>query len=1158
MEGYRRNRHYLATLIKQIMPKIIFLQEIWLAFHDQSVLSEDFPEYNFQVSTPDMFDNSEDKIMSPGQVWHGAAIAWHNDLHPLVTPLPTTNVRFAAVLIGISDQSNILAISLYAPTSGKDDEFLECLGFLEEFISSNFPENGSVIIGTDSNCSKKSSSRRQLFWSQFCKTFSLDILASNFPTFHHNNGSSESSIDYFASINCNIGNLKQICTLETPLNLSSHDPLIASISVLKCEDHSSDKFSNTYTDFIRKKVTWEESKIPEYMETTDLALSEASEYWNVPEAIPHLCSLYSNLLVRSAEILMETKDSNKSQKATKSSNRIKAAEAQLQSAFRRWKRAGKPQSKLNHSKASYNSAKANLQRVRRYNDNLKFIKQNNDIMGALITDRNKIYSKMKQLRGQKSSTKPFKLRTPVGTFCGEDVLEGFAADAEHLGRVRGEPDIYDNEFYRLCKQDNAYIFDFKGNDEVKIAPMSLKNLDEIICKKMKHGKACDLYQLTVEHIRNCGTKAKQAILDLLNSILKHIYYLTCSQLKTGLGTAIHKGKGKPLDKAESFRRITVTPIIGSILDRYIDPQTENIFRPSQSPDQLGFTQGISYLLAAVQRGECQRWAIDQKMTCFGVSLDGEAAFPSVDRDIQVRELYSVGERGDFLEYSRNTYQNTDAKIKLDGKLSRTFKEFTGNRQGHVKASGHFKAYINPCLDAINRADLGFHIGPILVGTVCVADDTYVLSDRQSGLQSAMDIVSHYARRYRVIFNAGKTKIVVTGSRQDMEYYQDIGPWTLDHGKVSVVTDNEHLGLVVSGTDEEQKNVDRNIAQCRKSLFSLLGPALSYKCKLSPIAQLHLWNTYSLPVLTSGLSALPIRPAVMKSLTIFQNKILRGFLKLSNSSPIPSLYFLTGELPIEARIHLDLLTLFHNVISNPQTKIFQIVSYILKMAEDRSTTWSFHLKLLCRQYQLPDPLQLLQDTPMTKSAWKTLTTTRITAYHERELRLKAKRNSRMEYFNVQLIGLSGRPHPAIRYISETRETLKLRTHLKFLTGDAITFELLANQRDSDPRCRLCPAPVESTQHILTECRATANIRERLLPELYNLLAEVQPHSGLLSGHVPKRVLTQFLLDPTSLNLSNTHRMSIQHPRLGEVFCLARDWCFSVNNNRVQQLKNRKLS
>ena len=111
-------------------------------------------------------------------------------------------------------------------------------------------------------------------------------------------------------------------------------------------------------------------------------------------------------------------------------------------------------------------------------------------------------------------------------------------------------------------------------------------------------------------------------------------------------------------------------------------------------------------------------------------------------------------------------------------------------------------------------------------------------------------------------------------------------------------------------DEEQKNVDNNIAQCRKSLFGLLGPALSYKCKLSPLSQHHLWTVYALPVLLSGLSALPIRPTVMKTLTIFHNKILRGFLKLSKSSPVPALYFLLGELPLEARVHLSTLAFLH--------------------------------------------------------------------------------------------------------------------------------------------------------------------------------------------------------------------------------------------------------
>ena len=85
--------------------------------------------------------------------------------------------------------------------------------------------------------------------------------------------------------------------------------------------------------------------------------------------------------------------------------------------------------------------------------------------------------------------------------------------------------------------------------------------------------------------------------------------------------------------------------------------------------------------------------------------------------------------------------------------------------GHpnVKASGHYKAYINPCLDALNSADLGFHIGPIEVCSSCCADDTYVMSDRKSGLQGSLGIMNHYAQIYRVLFNAEKTKIVVTGN-----------------------------------------------------------------------------------------------------------------------------------------------------------------------------------------------------------------------------------------------------------------------------------------------------------------------------------------------------------------------------------------------------------
>ena len=90
------------------------------------------------------------------------------------------------------------------------------------------------------------------------------------------------------------------------------------------------------------------------------------------------------------------------------------------------------------------------------------------------------------------------------------------------------------------------------------------------------------------------------ILKLHNNIITNNYFLSCPQIKAGLGSSVHK----PRNQSNLYRRITVSPQLGCILDRFIDPATEGIFRTKQSPDQLGFTRGI--LMAAVQHVECQR------------------------------------------------------------------------------------------------------------------------------------------------------------------------------------------------------------------------------------------------------------------------------------------------------------------------------------------------------------------------------------------------------------------------------------------------------------------------------------------------------------------------------------------------------------------------
>ena len=227
-----------------------------------------------------------------------------------------------------------------------------------------------------------------------------------------------------------------------------------------------------------------------------------------------------------------------------------------------------------------------------------------------------------------------------------------------------------------------------------------------------------------------------------------------------------------------------------------------------------------------------------------------------------------------------------------------------------------------------------------------------------------------------------------------------------------------------------------------------------------------------------------------------------------------------------------------------------------MSNSNSTTWSNHIQLLCQKYGLPGPLSLMEKgTAWTKSSWKCLVKTKVTVFYENELRKQSLSNSKMNLLNTQLSGLSGRPHPALRNIRTTQDAKKLRHHLKFLTGDYITAERLAlNQPNLDPACKLCQATVESTEHVLVACRATAEIRQRILPDLLNTVALVQPNSSILQNPSPTE-LTQFILDCTSFNLSDSARIPAHNPGISGIFEVSRDWCFAMSNERARLLRRR---
>jgi hypothetical protein len=65
--------------------------------------------------------------------------------------------------------------------------------------------------------------------------------------------------------------------------------------------------------------------------------------------------------------------------------------------------------------------------------------------------------------------------------------------------------------------------------------------------------------------------------------------------------------------------------------------------------------------------------------------------------------------------------------------------------------------------------------------------------------------------------------------------------------------------------------------------------------------------------------------------------------------------------MEGKVHRDMFSLFYGVWSNPDTKIYQIVKYLLATSPENSTTWAINLRHICQMYNL-EPINLPQKGP----------------------------------------------------------------------------------------------------------------------------------------------------------------------------------------------------
>jgi hypothetical protein len=150
----------------------------------------------YYLNSDDLHDN--DLALKKTKSLGGTLLMWKKKLNPYVSIYSVNTHAFTPLVLQLPGHKISIHISLYLPTSGKDQEFVNelsnlrlCLDELAVLYS-----GALVFIRGDSNVNQNNASRVVMF-NQFLEHFSFSSVHIEVPTYHHFtcNGLYDSNID---------------------------------------------------------------------------------------------------------------------------------------------------------------------------------------------------------------------------------------------------------------------------------------------------------------------------------------------------------------------------------------------------------------------------------------------------------------------------------------------------------------------------------------------------------------------------------------------------------------------------------------------------------------------------------------------------------------------------------------------------------------------------------------------------------------------------------------------------------------------------------------------------------------------------------------------------------------------------------------------------
>jgi hypothetical protein len=332
---------------------------------------------------------------------------------------------------------------------------------------------------------------------------------------------------------------------------------------------------------------------------------------------------------------------------------------------------------------------------------------------------------------------------------------------------------------------------------------------------------------------------------------------------------LHKGGCKSRKELKNYRPISLTNTVGKIFCMLVNERVrENIEKHKvMGEEQNGFRmkrRGEDNMF--VVREVIERLKKDGKKGYFAF-LDIEKAYDRVDREVLYRVLERCGFSEKIVRIVKSMYVDTKAKYNLGEIETDWVSSERGVRQGCILSPLLFGLYTEELAVRVNGCGEGIRVGNDRLNVLLYADDVVIMTENRNSMQRVFDVISQYAREFRVRFSAEKSQVLVVNSSME----DDGLTWKLGGKDISRTNEYKYLGMWV----------DEN--GCERSKREKMSKAQQWYGRLGSVARTRanryevvrgLWKGIAVPSLMYGMNVLKVSASECDKLEVVQNRVGR--------------------------------------------------------------------------------------------------------------------------------------------------------------------------------------------------------------------------------------------------------------------------------------------